>query len=258
MSAPGLPRRCYQRGCSGWTTSWARRTIASVEILDSWMSDPMSMLFVGDRFTGAAQRALREAQAEARRLGHQHVGTEHLLLALVADPAWKTGSELAKAGATREAVLAAVEPTRLRVTPGAAVPRPNAELKSVTTRSLREMLGAGASVISTDLLLLAMLSEGYNLGARILDDLGVSPGDLRQRLGHVSRGRDGYAEMADDVTALRKENTALRAAVSEMRPVFDRSVREAESGGASDREWARHARGMIAAGEFGEPRHLLT
>jgi ATP-dependent Clp protease ATP-binding subunit ClpC len=38
-----------------------------------------------DRSIPAARRVVDGAQAEARRLGHNYIGTEHLLLALVDD-----------------------------------------------------------------------------------------------------------------------------------------------------------------------------
>lgn len=39
-----------------------------------------------DRYTDHARKALDQAQAEAKKRGHNFVGTEHLLLALIADP----------------------------------------------------------------------------------------------------------------------------------------------------------------------------
>ncbi|MGK5677919.1 Clp protease N-terminal domain-containing protein [Actinoplanes sp. URMC 104] len=40
-----------------------------------------------ERFTAGARAVVTGAQAEARRLHHDHIGTEHVLLALLADPA---------------------------------------------------------------------------------------------------------------------------------------------------------------------------
>jgi ATP-dependent Clp protease ATP-binding subunit ClpA len=39
-----------------------------------------------ERFTDDARQVVHRAQAEARRLSHQHTGTEHVLLGLLADP----------------------------------------------------------------------------------------------------------------------------------------------------------------------------
>ncbi len=38
-----------------------------------------------ERFTRASREAVKQAQAEARQLGHSRIGTEHVLLALLAD-----------------------------------------------------------------------------------------------------------------------------------------------------------------------------
>ena len=43
------------------------------------------MAFAG-RFTERAQRALIAAQESAKRMGHDYVGTEHLLLGLLKEP----------------------------------------------------------------------------------------------------------------------------------------------------------------------------
>src|SRR5512133_2609901 len=41
-----------------------------------------------ERFTAPARRAVVLAQEEARQLGHQRIGTEHLLLGLIAQGSW--------------------------------------------------------------------------------------------------------------------------------------------------------------------------
>jgi ATP-dependent Clp protease ATP-binding subunit ClpA len=237
--------------------SRSKRTISGVSAPDEWAPDPISVLFIGDRLTAAARDALYAASAEATNLGHSHVGTEHLLLALAADPGSETSAALARSGVAREAVLDALEPIRLTPTVGAPAPRPNSELKSVVERSLREALRAGARFISTDLLLLGMLAERRNFGARVLDSFGVTLAALRDRFGYPASALRTHSEVAYEVVMLRKENTALLAAVHEMRPILDRQVHNTETGGPSARGWARKIRLRIAAGEFGDPRHLI-
>ncbi len=102
-----------------------------------------------------------------------------------------------------------------------------------------------------------MLTDRRNLGAQMLTGLGVTVEVVRKRLGYPARRRDLSSEITSDVIALRKENEALRAAITEMRPFFDRAVRSAASGGAEDRSRASEVLARVAAGEFGEPRHLL-
>jgi ATP-dependent Clp protease ATP-binding subunit ClpC len=56
-----------------------------------------------ERFSDQARRAVAMAQQEARRLGHNRVGTEHLLLGLLADPDSPTAVALTNAGASLDA-----------------------------------------------------------------------------------------------------------------------------------------------------------
>jgi ATP-dependent Clp protease ATP-binding subunit ClpA len=58
-----------------------------------------------ERFTQAAREAVVGAQVEARALDHGHIGTEHLLLALLTDPA---GPAARLTGLTHDAVAATV------------------------------------------------------------------------------------------------------------------------------------------------------
>jgi ATP-dependent Clp protease ATP-binding subunit ClpA len=57
-----------------------------------------------ERFTDAARAAVVGAQAEARSLGHSWIGTEHLLLALLADPATPVAQVLGRIGVTHDGV----------------------------------------------------------------------------------------------------------------------------------------------------------
>ena len=57
-----------------------------------------------ERFTAAARGAVVEAQAEARRLNHNYIGTEHLLLGLLAEPETVAGRVLHGRGIESEAV----------------------------------------------------------------------------------------------------------------------------------------------------------
>jgi ATP-dependent Clp protease ATP-binding subunit ClpA len=58
-----------------------------------------------DRFTSSALTAIENAQIEARSLGHNYVGTEHVLIALSARPDTTAGSALQEFG---------IEPAGLR------------------------------------------------------------------------------------------------------------------------------------------------
>jgi len=62
-----------------------------------------------ERFTPGARAAVVVAQDSARFLGHRYIGTEHLLLGLLAAPDDTAGRVLAGLGVTRVRVLADIE-----------------------------------------------------------------------------------------------------------------------------------------------------
>jgi ATP-dependent Clp protease ATP-binding subunit ClpC len=62
-----------------------------------------------ERFTDRARRLIVQAQEEARTLGHNYIGTEHLLLALIQEREEVAGRVLAAAGADLETARAEVE-----------------------------------------------------------------------------------------------------------------------------------------------------
>lgn len=68
-----------------------------------------------ERFSAQARSAVIGAQQEARQLGHPHVGTEHLLLALLAQDRGLAGAVLRGAGLDSAPVREDV--VRLRATP---------------------------------------------------------------------------------------------------------------------------------------------
>lgn len=55
-----------------------------------------------ERFTSEARSVVISAQEEARALGHDYIGTEHLVLGLLKDDAGKAADVLADAGVTLE------------------------------------------------------------------------------------------------------------------------------------------------------------
>jgi ATP-dependent Clp protease ATP-binding subunit ClpA len=62
-----------------------------------------------ERFTDQARDVIVHAQEESRRLGHDYIGTEHLLLALLDPSAGATAAVLADAGVDAPGVRAAVQ-----------------------------------------------------------------------------------------------------------------------------------------------------
>jgi ATP-dependent Clp protease ATP-binding subunit ClpA len=83
-----------------------------------------------ERFTDQARDVVVHAQEESRQLGHDFIGTEHLLLALLDPSAGATAAVLAHAGVDATAVRAAVQ--RNLTHPGTPLTEEDAEaLKSI-------------------------------------------------------------------------------------------------------------------------------
>jgi hypothetical protein len=139
--------------------------------------------------TDRAKNALSVAQDEARRLGHNYLGTEHLLLGVIAD-----GNQVA--GKALRALDVSADDVRRRVTEivgrGGGVP---AGPIPFTPRSKKVLEVARAEAkklkqdhVGTEHLVLALAREGEGLAARILVDSSVTMTQLRQViLGLLSR-----------------------------------------------------------------------
>jgi ATP-dependent Clp protease ATP-binding subunit ClpA len=102
-----------------------------------------------ERFTDQARDVVVHAQEESRGLGHDYIGTEHLLLALLDPAAGATSTVLTEAGVDAPTVRAAVR--RSPAQPGTPLTEEDAaalrsigiDLERVLSR-LEETLGTGA------------------------------------------------------------------------------------------------------------------
>jgi hypothetical protein len=136
-----------------------------------------------ERFTERARRAVDGAAKAALDLGHNFVGTEHLLLGLFTQPEGLAARALAEAGIDREAVETKV----LEVIPRGSEPlldnplyTPRASL--ALQAALGEALRLGHNYIGTEHILLGLVRDRDALSARALSELGVSAEWIRTRL----------------------------------------------------------------------------
>ena len=126
------------------------------------------------RFTGRAITALDNAQAEARGLSHNFVGTEHLLLGMLRDRD-AVGTKVLEefgvtAGAVKERVEQMIGPGKQRVT-GEQPLTPRAA--AVLDRCLSEALKLGHNYVGTEHLMLALYGEKQGVASRVMKELGV-------------------------------------------------------------------------------------
>jgi ATP-dependent Clp protease ATP-binding subunit ClpA len=134
-----------------------------------------------ERFTERSRRAIVMAQEEARLLNHNYIGTEHILLGLLAEDEGSAAQSLASLNVTLEA---AREQVREMIGEGPQAPSGHIPFtpraKTVLELSLRCALNLHSEVIGTEHLLLGLVTEGDGVGAQILERLGASGETVRE------------------------------------------------------------------------------
>ena len=150
-----------------------------------------------ERFTSGARRVAVLAEEEARMLGHDRIGTEHLLLGLLREGDGVAASALESLGISLEAVrqqVADILGHDQQARPGHIPFTPHA--KKALELSLRESLRLGHNYIGTEHILLGLLREvtdtkveGPGVAAQVLVSLGADLRRVRERVTVVSRRR---------------------------------------------------------------------
>ena len=135
-----------------------------------------------ERFTDQSHRAVVLAQEEARRLNHDHVGTEHLLAGLLREERGTAAQVLASYGVTLDAVRGQIAAL---AGPGQEPPRGHiaftARAKKGFELALREATRLGQQ-IGTGHLLLGLTGQADCVAARVLGTLGIDLAALRARV----------------------------------------------------------------------------
>jgi ATP-dependent Clp protease ATP-binding subunit ClpC len=134
---------------------------------------------VFERFSGSARHAVLTAQDEAVRLGHSHVGTEHLLLGLLSDGGSSAGEALSAAGATYDGARKKVGEVVPRSGAGRGKPPFSARAKRALDRAERFCLQARAGELGTAHVLRGVLDVEGTAG-QVLRGLGVDVVALQQ------------------------------------------------------------------------------
>jgi ATP-dependent Clp protease ATP-binding subunit ClpA len=129
-----------------------------------------------ERFTDQARRVVVLAQEEARLLGHGYIGTEHILLGLLAEGDGLAAQALASLeiglDAAREQVAEVIGEGSGQPPSGHIPFTPRT--KKVLELSLREAQRLGDNYIGTEHILLGLAREGEGVGVQVLDRLGAS------------------------------------------------------------------------------------
>lgn len=150
-------------------------------------------------FSADAQSALRYSRAEAIRLGHDYIGTEHLLLGLLHDRSTATNI-LTGFGVDLDDLRKAIEqnaPPTAGFPPFGNIPLTK-QAETVLKRTYIEAKATKSSVIDTEHLLLALLSDSQNLAAQVLNMYEIQYDDVKNEvMGNAPRKQQGETGEGD-------------------------------------------------------------
>ena len=162
-----------------------------------------------EHFTSEAIRVIMLAQEEARRLGHNFVGTEQILLGLMGEGTGVAAKVLAELGVTLKEARREVEkiigrgsgfvPPEIPFTP---------KVKSLFEQSFREAHSLGHNYINTEHLLLGLTEAGEGVAAKVLQNLGVDLPVIRSAV--MSRlGEDTAVVAGGRSSSQRNQNLSI-------------------------------------------------
>jgi ATP-dependent Clp protease ATP-binding subunit ClpC len=161
-----------------------------------------------EKFTSDARKAIKKAEGEAARLGHEYVGTEMLLLGLMSDGGSMATQALRDAGLPLAATRATVEtvigrgsgsnPLKLFAGKKPFTQRANNVLEAANDEAFRTQ----CEFVGTEHLLLALLREPGSTAARVLELMGAEP--LRIERAVVHRIRIERKRAMDEVRRVEK------------------------------------------------------
>ena len=138
------------------------------------------------KFISRAKKAIEVAQDEAISLGHNYIGTEHVLYGLIKEDAGVASRVLQNQGITAEDVEAKIiEMIGKEVITGADTLGFTPRTKRVIENSFIEARKLGYDYIGTEHLLMGILREGDSIAVRILLDLDVELPKLYNEILHV-------------------------------------------------------------------------
>ena len=126
-----------------------------------------------NRWTEKAQNALRLSYEAASALGHNYVGSEHILLGLLGEKRGVASKILLSYGVTGDALTAAIVQAIGKGTPGVQPMGMTPHAKEIMELAAAEAAGQGAGYIGTEHMLMAILREKDSSAMGLLRSLGT-------------------------------------------------------------------------------------
>ena len=178
-----------------------------------------------DKFTDRARKVIALAKEEAVRLGHDYVGTEHVLLGIIKDAGGVAAAVIESLNIELESLRMDIEDKTMEISGGTLLAGDipfKPETKKVFELSAEESQALGHNYIGTEHLLLGLMKESEGIAARVLLEKGTTYRKVRemtinilgtsspQKSTQFSQGFRTSTPSLDnfgrDLTALAKEN----------------------------------------------------
>jgi hypothetical protein len=139
-----------------------------------------------ERYTQRAQAAVSAATEDAVRLGHNFVGTEHLLIGLFEPAGGIAAKILHESGITKDRVEQEIR-KRISTTGGQPAGHRGSPVRTPRAtrcldRALTEALSMGHNYIGTEHVLLALFSDPDGLAAKFLADFDLDVSTVKARV----------------------------------------------------------------------------
>lgn len=182
------------------------------------------------RFTERAQKAILLAQEEAKKLMHNYVGTEHILLGLIAEDAGVAATAMKEFGVSLEKVRAEVEKAVGKGEQETDIVGFTPRTKRIFELSFLQARNLGHSYVGTEHLLLGLLAEGEGVAILVLQRLGVDVQQLANKVVSMitdssNKGGTGQKASSKSTPNLEKYSVDLNKLAEEGRidPVIGRT-----------------------------------
>ena len=175
-----------------------------------------------ERFTDRARRVVVLAQEEARRLNHNYIGTEHILLGLIQEGEGHAAKAIEELNINIDSVRSEVVEIigEGQQSPSGHIPfTPRA--KKVLELSLREALQLGHNYIGTEHILLGLIREGEGVAAQVLKKLGAELSQVRQTVIKLI-SNSGEGKKSSSCVNWRKRKTRLRDWLCNLRSIWQK------------------------------------
>ncbi|MGN9165775.1 ATP-dependent Clp protease ATP-binding subunit [Tissierellaceae bacterium HCP3S3_D8] len=182
------------------------------------------------RFTEKAQKAILLAQEEAKRLKHNYVGTEHILLGLIAEDTGVAALALKEFGVDIEKARKEIEKAVGKGVEESDILGFTPRTKRIFELSLLQARNLGHNYIGTEHLMLGLLAEGEGVAIVVLQRLGVDINKLAEKIINMisestSRGNQAQDNQNQATPNLEKYSIDLNKLAEEggIDPVIGRS-----------------------------------